>query len=264
MNSTESGVGTLRVGHNCEGFALRNHSASIHQHITTTRKHRMRNMTTHGTLVLVSVTTLWQHCPSHWVGSSFVPTRKISITSPQMHKISNTNRRRRTQPGNTELSQYCSFTYIHDTVRPLEGAIGSVALWVNDATIVPHLVHCIPHPCEHRQIAHGYTNITIGTLYFGHNTRLYDRHIILCGRRSLVVRTISHVLSLQEHVNLPECRSTRHVPIPTLPHQIKDLFRTVRKATQAHLAPVAVIVVGAVLDHLLVAELVEWLLPRHR
>ena len=220
-------------------------------------------MTTHGTLVSIRIiTTLWQHCAPHWVGSSFVPTRKISITSPQMHNISNTSRRRRiTAWKHGIVSVLLIYIYSGPTFRRRHWKCGIMGKRLYHR---PPFWSFIPHPRENRQIAHVYTNITIWTLYFGHNTPLYDRHIILCWRRSLVVRTISHVLSLQEHVNLPECRSTRNVSIPTLPHQIKDLLGTVRKSTQAHLAPIAVVIVSAVLDHLLVAELVEWLLPRHR
>ena len=39
----------------------------------------------------------------------------------------------------------------------------------------------------------------------------------------LLLRSISHVLSLQEHVDLPERRPFRRLPIPTFPHEIVNL-----------------------------------------
>ena len=94
--------------------------------------------------------------------------------------------------------------------------------------------------------------------------RLCNRNAEFRRRRSFVVWTISHILTLKEHVDLTERRPTRHLTVPAFPHQIKDLFRAVCRPGQPLLLTVAVVTVTAVLDHLLVAQLVKWLLPRQR
>ena len=44
--------------------------------------------------------------------------------------------------------------------------------------------------------------------------------------KRLVVGAVAGVLTLQEHVDLTECRSQRPLGPPTLEHQVVDLSRT--------------------------------------
>ena len=43
----------------------------------------------------------------------------------------------------------------------------------------------------------------------------------------LIRRVVAHVLSLQEHVYLPECGPHSIIPVPALAHQVVDLLGTV-------------------------------------
>lgn len=95
---------------------------------------------------------------------------------------------------------------------------------------------------------------------------LYDGHgnlLASVGRRDdIVLGTVPHVFTLQEHVDLAEGRPGHFVPVPALPHQVIDLLRAVTGLGQVGLGPVPSVVMPAVLYHRLIRELVKRLLSR--
>ena len=100
---------------------------------------------------------------------------------------------------------------------------------------------------------HLYTLIAASLLHDGY---VHDGLV-----QRLLLRSISHVLSLQEHVNLSERRPFRRLPIPTLPHEVVNLSGAVARLRQAAFATVVPVVMAAVVDDLFVGEALERLLP---
>ena len=77
-------------------------------------------------------------------------------------------------------------------------------------------------------------------------------------------RRVSHVLALQEHVNLAERRPVDLDTVPALDHKVVDLTRTVGRLTEHHVQLMTSAAAGTVVDDLVVGESFERTLTSER
>lgn len=81
-----------------------------------------------------------------------------------------------------------------------------------------------------------------------------------CSQYIFVLWIITHVLPLEEHVDLPEGRSTHFLSVPAFNHQVKDLPWTVQRSSQVSLLTSALAVMNTVFNDLVIAKVRERLL----